>query len=388
MAREEITKRERLGWKDLVATGLFQTGMLHLLQLASRSYELRFTSKRSLPHCQKVSGPKFAILCYHRIGSGGVPLYSGLPTAAFEAQIRFLRRHYRIVSIDELYASLGSPASVEQTVTITFDDGYRDLYTQAFPILQKYKVPATIYLTVGAIESGCAAWYDRIFVALKSFSGNQLDVVLERPRVLQLDSLASRIKAGVEIIGYLRTVSNERRLQWCASFERQVPVSADELVNCMLTWEQVKSMHREGISFGSHTMTHPVFSHVRPPEMEKELLRSKEIIESRISSPVKDFAYPFGKPMDCGAGAGELLAHCGYRTAVTTIDGVNDLSAGPYGLRRTQIGEEQSLAMFVLKLNQLFLCGEEDETTGENLMMHLQTDQRASWGPEHFERQD
>ncbi len=355
MGREAITNRHRPGWKELVATGLYQAGMPRVLQLVSRSYELRSAPKRSLPRWQKVSGPKFAILCYHRIGSGGVPLYSGLPTAAFEAQIRFLRRRYRIVSIDELYSSLRNPASVEQTVTITFDDGYRDLYTQAFPILQKYKVPATIYLTVGAIESGHAAWYDRIFVALKSFPGNQLGVTLERPRVLQLDSFAARIEAGVEIIGYLRTVSNERRLQWCASFEKEVPVSSDELANCMLTWEQVKCMHREGISFGSHTMTHPVFSRVRQPEMEKELTQSKEIIESKINSPVLDFACPFGKSSDYDDGAGQLLRHCGYRTAVTTNEGVNVAGVNPYYLRRTQIGEERSLAMFVFKLSQLFL---------------------------------
>jgi peptidoglycan/xylan/chitin deacetylase (PgdA/CDA1 family) len=363
MVREEIAKRGRPRWKDLAATGLYQTGMLRLVRLLSRSYELQSLPKRSVPQCHKVSGPKFAILCYHRIGSGGVPLYSGLPPAVFEAQIRFLRKRYRIVSIDELYASLRNPSSVEQTVTITFDDGYRDLYTHAFPILQRYKVPATIYLTVGAIESGYAAWYDRIFVALKSFPGNQLDLTLEQPRVLQLNSLPARIEAGVEIIGFLRTVSNERRLQWCASFEKRVPVSADELGNCMLTWEQVKAMHRNGISFGSHTMTHPVLSRVPPPEIEKELIQSKEIIEGKINSPVLDFAYPFGKSSDCGNSAEELLGRCGYRTAVTTIEGVNAPEVNLYALRRSQIGEERSLAMFALKLNQLFLEGNQVESS-------------------------
>jgi peptidoglycan/xylan/chitin deacetylase (PgdA/CDA1 family) len=388
MAREAITNRHRPGWKELVATGLYQAGVPRLLQLVSRSYELRSAPKHSLPHWQKVPGPKFAILCYHRIGSGGVPLYSGLPPAIFEAQIRFLRKHYRIVSIDELYAGLRNPASFEQSVTITFDDGYRDLYTQAFPILQKYKIPATIYLTVDAIESGYAAWYDRIFVALQSFPGNQLDVMLERPRAFQLDSFAARINAGVEIIGYLRTVSNERRLQWCASFEEAVPVSSDELANCMLTWEQVKTMHQGGISFGSHTMTHPVFSRVPLPEMERELRNSKELIESKIGSPVRDFAYPFGRPADCDAGGGSLLAQCGYQTAVTTNEGVNTPSTYPYGLRRTQIGEERSLAMFVLMLNQLFLWGKEDETTLANPMMNLHAHQKASRSAGQYERQD
>jgi len=336
---------------------------LPVIQKLSRSFALRISPKQFLPRWQYASGPKCSVLCYHRIGSGGVPLYSALPPEIFEAQVRFLQEHYRIVSLDELFASIQNPVSLEQAVTITFDDGYRDLYTQAFPILQKYKIRATIYLTVGSIETGKAAWYDRIFVALKSFSGDQLNIILGRPRLFHLGSLEARIKAGVEIVGYLRTLPDQRRREWCASFETQIPISAEELSNCMLRWDQVKAMHQAGISFGSHTMTHPVFSRVPPPEMEQELLQSKQIIESKIGSPVKDFAYPFGQPSDCGSEDGELLVRCGYRTAVTTTNGVNVPGVNPYYLRRTQIGEERSLAIFVIKLNQLFFCGNGSEAS-------------------------
>ena len=356
MAREAITNRRRPGWKELTATGLYRTGMLRMAQKLSRSYELRMSPKQLLPRLRYVSGSKFAILCYHRIGSGGVPLYSALPPEIFEAQVRFLREHYRIVSLDELFVGIQNPVSLEQAVTITFDDGYRDLYTQAFPILQKYKIRATIYLTVGSIETAQAAWYDRIFVALKSLPSNQLEIVLERPRIFQFDSLEARIRAGIEIVAYLRTLPDKRRRDWCISLERQIPVPEQELADRMLTWAQVNAMQQEGIAFGSHTMTHPVFSRVPPAEMERELLESKQILEARIGVPIKDFAYPFGKPSDCGPGAPELLARCGYRTAATTTEGVNVAGVNPYSLRRTQIGEERSLAMFVFKLNQLFLC--------------------------------
>lgn len=357
MGNDKITILHRPGWKELTANGLYRTGMLRVFQLLSRSYELRTCTKHLLSRWRKVSGPKFAILCYHRIGSGGVPLYSGLPPEVFEAQIRFLRKHYRIVSLDELYANMQNPTSVEQTVTITFDDGYRDLYTHAFPILQKYRIPATIYLTVGSIETGQAAWYDRVFVALKSFPSSRLEVILDGPRVLQLDSLEARVKAGVEIVAYLRTLPDQRRREWCKTLEKQIPVPEEELANCMLTWDQVQAMHQNGIAFGSHTMTHPVFSRVPPAEIERELRESKLLLENRIGGPVGDFAYPFGKPSDYGLGAKELLARCGYRTGVTTTEGMNVAGINPYTLRRTQIGEERSLAMFVFKLNQLFLCG-------------------------------
>lgn len=376
MSIERITERHRSaeadialeqgarrpGWQELVASGLYHLGALRVVQSLSRCYELRKVRGRMLPRWRTVSGSKLVILCYHRVGGGGLPLFSAMPAEAFEAQMRFLRKRYRIVSFDELYGELRGPGKLDQAVAITFDDGYRDLYSQAFPILRRYRIPATVYLTVGSIETGEAAWYDRLFVALQLFPGSHLEVVLERPLRFQLDSPGARFHAALEIIRRLRALPDGRRRGWCATFEKQIPVPPGELANCMLTWEQIKAMHQEGIAFGSHTMTHPVFSRVPPADMERELLESKQVLESRIGSPVRDFAYPFGKPSDYGPGAGELLAHCGYRTAVTTTEGVNAPGVNPYALRRTQLGEERSLAMFALKLNQLFLGAAEEDS--------------------------
>lgn len=385
MAPKRSTTSTMSGWKDLVAAGLYRTGMLRAIQGFSRYYELRTSPGRALPRLHKVSGPKFAILCYHRVGSGGVPLYSELAPEVFEAQMRFLRRHYRIVSLDQLYREIQNPITRDQAVAITFDDGYGDLYTHAFPILRKYQIPATIYLIVSSIETGEAAWYDRIFVALQSFSGDQLEVVFEKPRSLKLDSFEARIQAGVEIVGYLRTLPDARRREWCALLEERIPVPAGKLSNCMLTWEQIKTMHQAGIAFGSHTMTHPVFSRVPPPEMVKELSESKEIIEAKIGSAVSDFAYPFGMPRDCGHDGAKLLAHCGYRTAVTTSEDVNTTGADPYFLRRTQIGEQCSLAMFALRLRQRFFQDNYSERPNTDTIISPRLDQNTKWKSKEFQ---
>src|SRR4029077_9364499 len=95
---------------------------------------------------------KVAILCYHRVGGGGAPLYSRLPPQIFQQQMQYLRRNYRLVSLDSMLALLDAPASSGQFVAVTFDDGYRDVYTHAFPVLQNLQIPATIYLTVDVIE--------------------------------------------------------------------------------------------------------------------------------------------------------------------------------------------------------------------------------------------
>ena len=354
----------RVEW---LARALYHSGGLGILQKLSQAYELRTDSKRALPRWRRVAGPRFVILCYHRVGTGGVPLYSELPPELFEAQIRFLRERYRIVSLDTLCKELQNPKAADQSVAITFDDGYRDLYTAAFPTLQKYGVPATIFVTVGAIETGEVLWYDRVFLALEVAPSTELTLQLDRARRFDLSTAAVRLRSALELVQCLRRLPDARRKECCAELERQIALPQEELIDRMLTWEQIRTMHGAGIAFGSHTLTHPVISQLTPAEMERELRESKQILEEKLDSPVRDFAFPFGQMADCGTAAGAVLAGCGYRSAATTIWGVNVPGANPYQLRRVQIGDEGSLAMFAFRLGQLFLVAAEEEPGTESL---------------------
>ena len=118
-------------------------------------------------------------------------------------------------------------------------------------------------------------------------------------------------------------------------------------------------MQKAGISFGAHTMTHPVLSRLALPEAERELRESKQLIENHLQTPVLDFAYPFGHAWDCSADVEHLAARVGFRSAVTTTWGVNRTGANPFALRRPQIGQDGSLSLFAFQMNQLFLRNEE-----------------------------
>src|SRR6516225_4039371 len=117
---------------------MYHSGALRLAQLFSRRWEISSGSNR-LNMIGRPRGPKFAILCYHRVGTGGVPYYSELEPRIFESQMTFLRRAYRVVTLDQLCRELNeadpNDTSSDQAVAITFDDGYRDVYTNAWPIL-------------------------------------------------------------------------------------------------------------------------------------------------------------------------------------------------------------------------------------------------------------
>jgi peptidoglycan/xylan/chitin deacetylase (PgdA/CDA1 family) len=354
---------QRLRWRDAVAAVLFHTGVFRVLQVFSRYFELKESNHGRLLLSRRDAHPKFLVLCYHRIGMNGIPLFSELPPALFEAQMRYVRRRYRVLSLDDLCEEMEKPSQRGDAVAVTFDDGYRDLYSNALPVLRKYQIPATIFLPSVSIETGQVPWYDRVFLALKVFPKDDLEIVLDRPRHFQLGSLKARLETAAEIIQYLRTLPDDRRREYCAAFDEQIILPQDELKDRMLTWEQIRTMGREGITFGSHTMTHPAVSQLTESQLESELGESKRMLENRIGGPAVHFAYPFGKPADCGTAALPFLVRNGYRSAATTVEGVNEPGHNCYHLRRSQVGNERSISMFAFRLNQLFLSsGAQDST--------------------------
>ena len=180
-------------FKEIIATGLHRSGGLKIAGAISRSYEL---DRDHAMRIRRNSGPRFVILCYHRIGVGGIPLYSKLPAWQFEQQMRHLRRNCRVISLDQVIQELGQPSRSDTAVAVTFDDGYLGTYTDAFPILRKYAIPATVYLTAGCIETGEVAWYDRVFLALQIMAGKSYEARIPHYRHFELDSYESRFAAA------------------------------------------------------------------------------------------------------------------------------------------------------------------------------------------------
>jgi peptidoglycan/xylan/chitin deacetylase (PgdA/CDA1 family) len=302
-----------------------------------------------------VSQPKYSILCYHRVGTEGIPYFSTLAPEQFEAQMRFLREHFRVISFGQLCSELEHPIEGSRGVAVTFDDGYSDLYTYALPILRKYEIPATIYLTTDCIETGEVAWYDRIFLALQVAPGSAIDLPMEGGNGIGLGSPKERVELGRRIVTTLRRASAEESRRFCFALEQQVSLPSERLAGRMLSWKQVREMRSAGIFFGSHTLSHPVLSSLRAGDIHRELSESKRMLEARLGEPVFDLAFPFGRPDDYGPLAHATARTSGYRSAVTTVWGINTPGADMHALRRVQLGDEPTIAKFGLQLHWEFL---------------------------------
>lgn len=358
-----VLTQAKTAFRSAFAKALYHTGGLNLIRRVEGSCEVR--SDAAGIRLRRSLGSKFGILCYHRIGTEGVPYHSRLAPAVFEAQMRYVSRRYRIVSLAQLFRELQSGEAVPPTLAITFDDGYRDLYTFAFPVLARYGVPAAIYLIGECMETGESPWYDRIFAALQAVSSDSVVVETHRIHEYRLSSGASRAAAAWDIVCYLRTVREADRKSWCAEFERRVPPSRETLRHRMLDWNQVREMQRGGISFGAHTMSHPSVGQLEASAYCYELDACKELLERELEVPVEDFAYPFGKVIDSNNAVEAYLGRAGYRSAVTTLEGFNTPSANPLRLRRLQIGDGSSLPEFAFNIARMFL--------------QVPSDDRADW---------
>jgi peptidoglycan/xylan/chitin deacetylase (PgdA/CDA1 family)/CelD/BcsL family acetyltransferase involved in cellulose biosynthesis len=303
---------------------------------------------------QKRRKPTGRILYYHRVNDERDPFFPSLPIDVFERQMRHVARRHKVVSLGGLVDHLAS-GSPETVVAITFDDGYRDNYEGAFPILQRYGLPATIFLATGSVDSGEPLWFEVLSAALKATTSEFLDLEIDLPRRLWLRTREERLRANDALFTTLRGMSENERQQWLNVILRRLPApDVDSRRNKMLTWEQVRTMKRHQIDFGGHTVTHPYLSRLSREEVTWEISECKRRIESEQQSSVEHFAYPNGREEDFTPWNKEALRDAGYKAAVTTIWGMNDGSTDRLELRRGQPWEEdEALCAYKMDFYQL-----------------------------------
>lgn len=285
------------------------------------------------------------VLMYHRVHQE--PHVLSVSPERFDAQMRFLREFCRPCTLSEVVDArrLGR-ALPPRSVAVTFDDGYRDNFTHAFPILRKYDMPATFFVTTGMIQARQPFWWDRIHQFLKP-----PEVVAEVWPAMA-SALVARDRSGqaelvTEALKELPTRSARELMDAiCHPAEPVEPVT--------MTWEEIRIMARAGMEIGSHTVTHPILSRQEPEEAAWEVRHSKLEIEREIGLPVTHFAYPNGRPCDMPQDFRSTLMDAGYLSAFSTIEGAVTARSEPFALERVGIYDNPGMTRFVRTLARAF----------------------------------
>jgi peptidoglycan/xylan/chitin deacetylase (PgdA/CDA1 family) len=294
---------------------------------------------------------RYLVLTYHRVNDDGHQFFEGTPLALFRAQLESLRRHFAVLPLTELASRARSGRIPKNAVALTFDDGYRDNYTHAFPVLTELGLPATIFLTTDAVDHDRMIWHDRVFDAFQRAGAQELRF---NGSVHPFSTRAERDVALASVLAKLRSSSPEARDRLIEGLLAELEVDSAGAPGWeKLRWEDVRDMARHGISFGAHSLDHPILSRVSAEEQRRQIRESKRRIETELGCEVTAFAYPNGDAGDFDASTEKIVAEEGFTLAVSTIFGANDASTDPYALRRAGLWGDPRLTALRLGWSRL-----------------------------------
>src|SRR5215813_10225076 len=281
------------------------------------------------------------ILMYHR--------FPPEKSDGLNQQCELIRRDYNPVSLQAVAEYLRNDTPMpKNSVAITIDDGYRD-FLEAQAIFRKFDIPATVFLVSDFLDGALWLWFDKLKYALRQTRKNSLTIDLPAGSsfTLSLNSDSERQAAREKIATLLKDLENSRRISICEQIanklEVELPASPPEEF-APLTWDEVRSLVKEGVEFGPHTRSHPILSQIAEPELLKdEIFGSKKRLEEELKTPAIHFCYPNGRRSDLNEATLKLVNDGGFHCAVTTERGMNGAETNPFLLRR--LGMEPSIPL-------------------------------------------
>jgi len=242
-----------------------------------------------------------------------VLMYHGVPhasAAVFETQIRYLKAHFSIVSLDEIIASLVEGNVRANLLALTFDDGLRNNFTVAYPVLQKFAAPATFFVCPGLVGTGGWIWTHEARMRLRS---------LQPGEFTEFSKLAGVPAGGVEeMIEWMKCLECAQRGKIETALRTYTsgfsPTQEQRELYDLMSWEELSRLDAELITIGSHTMVHPILSALDEANCAREISDSRTLLEARLGRKVDYFCYPNGAKND-------FVVKCvrkSYRAAVST----------------------------------------------------------------------
>lgn len=243
--------------------------------------------------------------------------------------MKFLSKYYNVVSL-EYFINHQEELSGRKNIVITFDDGYKDNFTIAYPILRKYKLPATIFLATDFIDTNKTKFEDILTSHFASNHINTIDIDSLRLKK-ELKNETERNAAITQFLYTLNRLDSKKREDVIHEVSTKYGIESNCSNNVMLTWDGIMQMDRQLISFGAHSTSHQNLTKLPYDQQIDEINKSKSAIEHHLESAVASFSYPLGF---FDKNIIKALRDSGYKCAVTTISGVNNSDMDLFQLKR------------------------------------------------------
>ncbi|WP_119065670.1 polysaccharide deacetylase family protein [Aggregatilinea lenta] len=318
--------------------------------MASIRHLIRGTLRTAIYYtglAQTLSGYKGAqarILVYHNIAPVEDDFMRGLDMTVspdvFEDHARYLSENFRVVSLRQMLGELRSGNLPERTLVITFDDGYRDLYHYALPILREHNLPATIFLNTAVVGATDKLWPNKIAYVANKLGASRVAYQARRQWGKRL-----HLPYGAnipEIIWALNERVHPREIHdfvdaLCRDHHLTLPDENSSRI--YLDWAEITSMRSAGFEFGNHTHDHVNLALLSEQEQEEQIVKAKEIISQHLGLHEMPFAYPFGQEEHFTVVTRQIIKQSGHNSALEAIAGPVFAEDSPYALKRIDIRE-------------------------------------------------
>ncbi len=223
--------------------------------------------------CHPLLAKAATVVAFHRVNDQIAPDSLTCSVSQFKAYCEFFQRYFHVLSLGQLLDKVDKREPLNRELVITFDDGYRDNYEYAAPVLQAMGLPATFFVVSEFIGSEIVAWWDR-------------DLPLRQP--------------------------------W-------------------MTWDQVEQLSRDGFAIGAHTRTHADLATLSGEEAWQEIQGSRVDLEEKLGVPITLFAYPYGGEHQMTEENRQLIRAAGFRCCCSCFGGINSRGVDPFLLRRVPV---------------------------------------------------
>jgi peptidoglycan/xylan/chitin deacetylase (PgdA/CDA1 family) len=315
--------------------GSIKSAVLGKLRPLVRDLGAELLYRTTVTHPSRLARDKLTIVTFHRVLPPDLLAEYPIPAIAVTPDeldwlLGVFDHYYTVGTLAEVGTRFALGDRPERPLlAVTFDDGQRDNYEHARPVLAKHGTHASFFVVTEATERDETLWHDRIGYSVASLMQRDRATVL--PLLAQLGVSADDSDPQNAAIACVKRMTPEARDAWVSNVEASAGGDCRPRWDGMMSWDQLRAMHDEGHEIGSHSRSHAILPLVSDAQLDDEIAGSRHTLREKLGFEIQSFCYPNG---DHDLRAVRAVERAGYRHAVTTRYGINAEDSSPYTWRR------------------------------------------------------
>lgn len=300
---------------------------------------------------------KRAILCYHRICKHKPHSIHSFDTNfitvdLLNAQLNWLSKFAKFVSLDEITDFSRENNEKKWQIAITFDDGYRDVLHYGLPLLEKYRIPAHIFISTLFVEDpACLPWWDMLFFIFKQWRKPIKIEIKGESHFYNLAKDGDKIRFLKELSHYFIEMGPKDVFALQNSLLEGINSGMNIPSNEILRKDDIQNLSSSKfITFGAHSVTHANLARCSPKEIQHEIYEAKEKLEEWTGKEIKWFAYPYGIKKYRNSLIIENIRKAKFKGALTTDGGYVTKNKDPFQIPRIGIDGNWKIRRFCTRV--------------------------------------